>query len=228
MQLLLVRHGDPDYANDALTEKGHRQAERLGAALEGVRIDTLYCSPMGRARLTAGYVARAKEMEPVVLPWLHELNGNYAGQLWAWNTHGCDTFRDLPPLSPADWHRHVPYGEHMTRIAAPFYKEFDGLMAEHGLVRDGWLYRIAEGFQPDVTLGFFCHGGVTLTLLAHLLHVPLPACYSQFACDPSSRTVLSLETKDGFGIFRLTSLNAMSHAANLQEPVQQSGKWESV
>ena len=29
MKLLLIRHGDPDYTHDSLTEKGQREAELL-------------------------------------------------------------------------------------------------------------------------------------------------------------------------------------------------------
>ena len=54
MKLLFVRHGDPDYEHDGLTEKGVREAELLAprlAALEGVR--GCYVSPLGRAKATA-------------------------------------------------------------------------------------------------------------------------------------------------------------------------------
>lgn len=29
MRILFIRHGDPDYANDTLTEKGHRRQRSL-------------------------------------------------------------------------------------------------------------------------------------------------------------------------------------------------------
>ena len=39
MEILLIRHGDPDYANDSLTPQGIFEAQRLAEALEGVDID---------------------------------------------------------------------------------------------------------------------------------------------------------------------------------------------
>ena len=30
MRIIFVRHGDPDYEHDTLTEKGHREAALLG------------------------------------------------------------------------------------------------------------------------------------------------------------------------------------------------------
>ena len=33
MKILIIRHGDPDYENDTLTEKGHKEAEYLAERL---------------------------------------------------------------------------------------------------------------------------------------------------------------------------------------------------
>ena len=53
MKLLFVRHGDPNYAIDGLTEKGKREAELVADRLCREHITAVYCSTMGRARLTA-------------------------------------------------------------------------------------------------------------------------------------------------------------------------------
>ena len=53
MRLLFVRHGDPDYKNDCLSEIGLREAHALAAL--GPRMDwgTCFVSPLGRAQETA-------------------------------------------------------------------------------------------------------------------------------------------------------------------------------
>ena len=53
MKLLIIRHGDPDYTVDSLTEKGRREAELLKSRLLKLDIKDFYCSPLGRARATA-------------------------------------------------------------------------------------------------------------------------------------------------------------------------------
>ena len=53
MRILIIRHGDPDYQNDSLTEKGWREAELLRDRLTQLPIDAFYCSPLGRAKATA-------------------------------------------------------------------------------------------------------------------------------------------------------------------------------
>ena len=63
MRLLIIRHGDPDYTNDTLTEKGHREAKLLAERLKKERIDAIYSSPLGRAKDTCRYAANALNME---------------------------------------------------------------------------------------------------------------------------------------------------------------------
>ena len=37
MRILVIRHGDPDYAHDSLTEKGFREVNLLAEKLNGVQ-----------------------------------------------------------------------------------------------------------------------------------------------------------------------------------------------
>ena len=53
MKLLIVRHGDPDYTIDSLTEKGWREVEFLSERLTKLEIRDFYVSPLGRAKDTA-------------------------------------------------------------------------------------------------------------------------------------------------------------------------------
>ncbi len=50
MKLLIVRHGDPDYEHDTLTEKGWREAEYLSEELAKIDANAYYVSPLGRAK----------------------------------------------------------------------------------------------------------------------------------------------------------------------------------
>ena len=53
MKILLIRHAEPDYAHDSLTEKGRREAELLSRRMADYPILDYYVSPLGRARETA-------------------------------------------------------------------------------------------------------------------------------------------------------------------------------
>ena len=53
MRIVFVRHGDPDYAHDCLTEKGLIQARQAAVRLREEGIEEIWASPMGRAQQTA-------------------------------------------------------------------------------------------------------------------------------------------------------------------------------
>ena len=53
MRILLIRHGDPDYVNDTLTEKGRREAALLAKRAVSMNMGECYKSPLGRAKDTA-------------------------------------------------------------------------------------------------------------------------------------------------------------------------------
>ena len=68
MRLLIVRHGDPDYTIDSLTEKGWREAELLADRMSKETIDYFYVSPLGRARDTASCTLKKKREDGGSVP----------------------------------------------------------------------------------------------------------------------------------------------------------------
>lgn len=212
LTLLFIRHADPDYKNDTITERGHAQAKALGEALADTRIDSIYCSPMGRAQATMRYVAEKKGMSSATLEWLRELDGCYrkdeTGGYWAWNQHAVD-LGALGPITMENWASTVHYGEKMTAVSATQHAAFDAFLYERGIVRDGVRYRISRSI--DEVIAYFCHEGFIKTLLPHLLQIPLPIVYSQMTINPSSRTTLVLDEKDGYGMFHAKTINDCSH-----------------
>ena len=65
MEILLIRHAEPDYAHDSLTPNGIEQARQLAAGLADVRIDEIYVSPLGRAQQTCVVTAQEKHLTPI-------------------------------------------------------------------------------------------------------------------------------------------------------------------
>ncbi|MBE7063278.1 MAG: histidine phosphatase family protein [Ruminococcaceae bacterium] len=49
----MVRHGEPVYETDSLTDRGKLQAEAVGKRMFDAKIDRIFSSPMGRAKDTA-------------------------------------------------------------------------------------------------------------------------------------------------------------------------------
>ena len=58
MRIFIIRHGDPDYERDTLTEKGHREAALLAKRYKDEKIDYFYSSPLGRAKHTCDYLQK--------------------------------------------------------------------------------------------------------------------------------------------------------------------------
>ena len=199
MRLYIVRHADPDYAIDSLTPAGHQEAQALANRMRQIRPTHLYCSPVQRARHTCQYTADALGLLMQIESWtaeLRECRQVYEpwGELCAWDVPG-EIIRANPTLpTQENW-------DQMPAFANPIYRErfefvqrhSDDFLARHGYVRDGGRYRI-EAPNRD-RLAVFCHGGLGLTWLAHLLAIPLPMMWSSFWLSPSSVTTILFDER---------------------------------
>ena len=72
MRLIFIRHGEPDYATDTLTENGRIEAAALAERTVKWDVDRFFCSPLGRARLTAEPTLRALGRTASERQWLQE------------------------------------------------------------------------------------------------------------------------------------------------------------
>ena len=224
MRLLIIRHADPDYSIDSLTEKGWREAEALSEKLAKEKIDYSYVSPLGRARDTAEKGLEKLHMEPVVCNWLREfhapiLRPDRGGDriiCWDW--------------LPQDWTVEDMYYDHKHWADTEIMKEgnvkeeyervtvgLDELLARHGYVREGRIYK-AEKANND-TIAIFCHFGAECVLLAHLLGVSPMVLWHGFCAAPSSvTTVYTEERREGIASFRVASFGDISHLYVAEEP----------
>ena len=74
MKLLIIRHGDPDYEHDSLTETGRREAELLSKRIAPMTIRDYYVSPLGRAKATAEPTLTLANRTAKELDWLREFS----------------------------------------------------------------------------------------------------------------------------------------------------------
>ena len=68
----MVRHAEPDYSIDSLTEKGWREAELLSRRMTKVNMDHIFVSPLGRAKDTCSLTEKATGIKAVEKRWLRE------------------------------------------------------------------------------------------------------------------------------------------------------------
>ena len=226
MRIFIIRHGDPDYEHDTLTEKGHREASLLADKLGKEKIDYIYCSPLGRAKATCAHVAEVlgKEKEVVIKDWLQEFGAPHtlpSGE--------CKyVFWDLLPdfwtkidkmYSKEEWLDQDFYKD--TLLVSRYKEVTDGLdevLKNHGYTRNGRLYETEQGNHD--TIAFFCHFGLESVLLSHLCHVsPIILAHHFCALTTSVTTLYTEEREKGKAVFRCAGFGDTGHLyAGGEEP----------
>ncbi len=214
MKLIIVRHGDPDYENDSLTELGWKEAEALSERMKNVKADECYVSPLGRAKDTASLSLKKMNMEATELTWLREFapivkRPEKTGVAWDWlpqdwtkmpYAFDFDKWTDYPTLEDAKVREEVDW----------IYSEFDAFLEKHGYKKEGKLFKVLNP-NSDVIV-FFCHFGLECILLSYLLNLPpFVLWHSTIAAPTSITTVATEERREGIAQFRMQAFGDTSH-----------------
>lgn len=226
MKIHIIRHAEPDYSIDSLTEKGFREAELLSERIAAMPIDDYFCSPLGRARDTAKPSAEKTGKSVEVLHWLRE----FAGRIQSPFTGKERLCWDLPPFLWANEERFYDVNNWAkpeimaSGNVCEIYKEttdgIDALLLRYGWERHGRLYRGGE----EKTIALFCHFAMGITILSYLLGISPIVAQQNFFMAPSSVTTLATETdRKGFSHFRAMAVGDTSHLYIAGEPVSLSG-----
>lgn len=206
MFLYIIRHADPDYENNTITEFGWQEAHALADWLKDVPIDRIYTSPMGRAIDTAKPLCKIKGIEPEILPWTAE-NLDYMSAL------------QLTPESECRYKYSVQKGvydfedftgtDRMTTIANMIEKS-DAFLASFGYVRQGLLYKIVKPNEESIAV--FCHGGFGSAWIAHLIGAAPGLAHPSIKIGTSSVTTFQfINTEKGFNRPVLRRLGEIHH-----------------
>lgn len=216
MRLLFIRHGEPDYEKDSLTEKGFREAEYLAEYLADVKIDRCYVSPLGRAKDTAAPTLAKKRMQALECEWLREFAvkvvrpdkgypvncWDFLPQDWTYKKEYYD--KDL--WAKTDLMKDGNVSEEYNWVT----KSFDKLLEENGYSREGNIYRVKQANRD--TLAFFCHFALECVLLGHLTGISPMTLWHGFCAAPSSvTTVMTEERREGIASFRISRFGDVSH-----------------
>lgn len=240
MRIIFIRHGDPDYANDALTEKGKREAVLLSKRVAAWNdITQIYCSPLGRAKETASYSLERLARDAVTYPWMREFSyfiddpvtkrhgvpWDFMPEYWTEidemfdKEHWKDTeiYQSNPELVPA-------YEEVCTGI--------DGILHNYGYDRYHNYYKTTHEKTPDkqdATIVIFCHLGVTCVMMSHILGISPVVLFHSLYLAPTSVTVLASEERmPGRTFFRAQMIGDTKHLSDNGEPVSGAGYFTDV
>lgn len=213
MRILFVRHGEPDYAHDCLTDAGRTQAEAVAARLAGEGIAEIYASPCGRAAETASYTAARLGLPVTTLDFMREITWGgpgipCAGHPW---TLGERLMAEGFDFRAQDWRQHPYFRDNAaTAHYGEIAERFDGFLAARGYRREGLRYLCAGG--GEATLALFSHGGSGACALAHVLNLPFPYMAAVLPYDFTSVTILDFPVAAGEHVFpRLALFNDCAH-----------------
>lgn len=251
MRIIFVRHGDPDYEKDSLTEKGWREAKLLSQRICKWNVTDFYCSPLGRAQATASCTLEKMNRTATTLDWTQEfayfiddpITGrrgvpwDFVASFWSGqplmfeqkNWVYADVLKQNP-LIP------VKYDEVCQRL--------DELLAGYGYHRENHIYRmpgkkevflesaLAPGChgaaspeaKDEPAIVIFCHLGAICIMLSHLLNIPFPLLAHGFFLPTSSVTILGSEERwSNEAYFRVQAMGDVAHLLMGGEPISSAG-----
>lgn len=224
MKLLIVRHGDPDYSIDSLTEKGWREAGYLAERLAGVDVKACYVSPLGRARDTASLTLQRTGWTAETCLWLREFEAPICRpdvtdrRMLTWDWLPQDWTAEPRYFHPERWHETEIMREGRVKEAYDWVAgNLEALLERHGYRREGPCWRVVEANND--TLVFFCHFGVECVILSRLLNISPMVLWHGFCAAPTSvTTVVTEERREGIAYFRMSAFGDISHLYRHGEP----------
>ena len=226
MRLIMVRHGEPDYVKDCLTENGRYQAKAVAGRLMAENIQAVYSSPMGRARETAAYTAHLLELPVTVLDFMHEITWGGSGipeEGHPWTLSDRMIIAENFDFSTDDWRNHPYYaGNAATACFDEVSRQFDSFLENQGYIHEGRRFFCVKNISRTIAL--FSHGGSGACVLSHMLSLPFPYVITVMPYDFTSVIVLNFPNKPGSYVYpRLELFNDVTHL--VQSNSFSAGAW---
>ncbi|MBA3281892.1 MAG: histidine phosphatase family protein [Acidimicrobiia bacterium] len=217
MELLLIRHAQPEWVRDGLnvvdpplTELGHRQARRLAGAMVGELLDEVMVSPLARARQTAAPVLEALGRAEDIDMWLEEIRDpKWHGTPAERAAEAYKELRGRP--SQRHWDG-LPGGESTREFVDRIRLGAEKFLDERGVRRiDGELpvWSVAD---PGRRIALIAHAGTNSVVICHLLGLePTPWEWDRVVLRHASISRLeAIPIGDGY-TFSLTVLSDVEH-----------------
>ncbi|MCL2765924.1 MAG: histidine phosphatase family protein [Treponema sp.] len=232
MLLYIIRHGEPDYQTDSLTENGQKQADALAERLCTHGLDEIYSSPLGRAVQTAQPTCSRLKLPYAIEEWMSEsiawdefsVVDDNGTRNWAF---GCNNTKLIGnDYSINDWHTNPVFSS--CKSAFEGYRRItncsDNFLDRLGYKRDGNLYKIITPNEKRIAA--FCHHGLGTAWLSHLLSISPHIFWSSFDIAHSSVTILLFRNNpDGYTAPTCVCLSDISHIYREKLPVNAAIKF---
>ena len=234
MNLIFIRHAEPDYTIDSLTEKGFVEAKLLAERTKDWKVDDVYVSPMGRAQDTASFSLKNWNLEATTYDWLQEFyyrvdDPETGEKRIAWDfmpeyftrqeeLHDKNKWADTEVMKSGNL---GSYYESVTN-------GLDGILERHGYKALGrGLFEFEK--HSDENIVFFCHLGVSFAMIGYLTQIAPPVLWQGFFVPPTGVMILSSEERmPGKAVFRMENFGDTKHLFKGGEPISQSGYFAPI
>lgn len=220
MEIVLVRHAEPEWVKDGLnvddpplTDRGLRQAELLASRLAGETFDEILVSPLLRTRQTAAPILAALGRDLVLEPWLEEIRN----PVWqgtpveraeaAWRAE-----RDKK--SHERWSG-IDGGEAVSEFVDRINVGCSLFLEERGIVRadtDLPVWHESSAHASDARILLVAHAGTNSVAICHMLGLaPTPWEWERFVIGHATISrMVTFPLGDGL-TFALTRLADNEH-----------------
>lgn len=221
-EIILIRHGEPDYvpvggkslADPPLTEHGWAQARSVAAVVAEMKPSVIYASPLRRAQETAAPLAEATGVAPVTLDALAEIDVGVQGR----SQDEVDRYFQEAMRRPLAEHWDGwPDGESFRNFHRRVTEGAAKLLASHEVTSEKHEdFRVWHVPSQPLSLAIVAHGGTNAVLLTHLLDIrPVPWEWMRFECELASHSVLHTRPISDNG--HVWSLQNFNETAPLRE-----------
>ncbi len=204
-----VRHGDPIYAPDSLTELGEKQAKALAKRFSLYGLDEIYASTSIRAQKTAQPTCEILKKEMQLLDWTNEeyafgdftVEQEDGSRAWVFHRRALiEKFNSNEVLTMGkEWYNHadlLPYGfeKGICRVDLETDAFFEQLGFKHDRTRGCY-----ETLRPNLKrVALFAHQGFGLAFLSSVMDIPYPMFCSRFDIQHSGVTVIHFDETQKF------------------------------
>lgn len=218
MRIIFVRHGEPDYERDCLTETGKKQAEAAANRLAREEIAEIYASPMGRAAQTAAFTAKRLNLPVRTLDFMHEISWGGPGipqEGHPWTVSDWMIAQENFDFYHTDWREHPYYKNNIAvRYLNEISVQFDAFIRRQGYRHEGTRYFCETDRQK--TIAVFSHGGSGACVLSNLLALPFPYVCTVLPYEFASVIILEFPVRKGEYVHpRIELFNDTAHTRNI-------------
>jgi len=221
MKIIIIRHADPDYPNNTLTEKGFVEAEALGKKYSYKDFDEIYCSPLNRAKYTCDAIVK-NEGKYEVVDWLQEfgypikIDGKNA-ITWDFKPNyfeHLESIYDYDKYLDTELMKSGNIKEEINKV----YQELDMVLLKNGYTKEGKVFKAIKSNKKKIV--FVCHFGIMSVLMSYFMNIPFCVIGNHFCAVPTGVTeFVTEEREDGICQFRMLKFGDTSHLeiANIKE-----------